>query len=125
MEQADACSPDGSEFSAELGQVPEGAEPRAWAIFLDDGNARMWGTLQPHVQKLADAEGLEITPLYDKQTVDRLRAALQELEAACNERAARLTPEAYLLAEMAPGMPEAMQRLDAARQAACKLLGPN
>ena len=39
-------------------------EPVAWAIFTDAGNARMWSTFQPHLQKLADAEGLTITPLY-------------------------------------------------------------
>jgi hypothetical protein len=39
-------------------------EPVAWAIFLPDGAARMWSKLQPHVQKLADAEGLTVTPLY-------------------------------------------------------------
>lgn len=44
--------------------------PRAWAIFVDSGNARMWATLQPHVQKLADAEGLEVTPLYDQAAID-------------------------------------------------------
>jgi hypothetical protein len=44
-------------------------------IFLDDGNARMWTTLQPHVQKLADAEGLEVTPLYDKAAIDAARMA--------------------------------------------------
>lgn len=38
--------------------------PVAWAIFTDEGNARMWSTLQPHVQRLADAEGLSVTPLY-------------------------------------------------------------
>lgn len=39
-------------------------QPVAWAIFTESGNARMWSTLQPHVQKLADAEGLTVTPLY-------------------------------------------------------------
>lgn len=39
-------------------------EPVAWAIFVDSGNARMWTTFQPHIQKLADAEGLAVTPLY-------------------------------------------------------------
>jgi hypothetical protein len=39
-------------------------EPVAWAIFTNAGNARMWSTFQPHLQKLADAEGLTITPLY-------------------------------------------------------------
>lgn len=75
MTQANATRPDGSELSAELGQVPERAKPRAWAIFLDDGSARMWGTLQPHVQKLADAEGLQVTPLYDQAALDAARMA--------------------------------------------------
>jgi hypothetical protein len=44
--------------------LDRGVRPRAWAIFVDNGNARMWSTLQPHVQKLADAEGLKVTPLY-------------------------------------------------------------
>ena len=39
-------------------------EPVAWAIFTNAGNARMWSTFQPHLQKLADDEGLTITPLY-------------------------------------------------------------
>ena len=38
--------------------------PVAWAIFVDSGNARMWSTFQPHIQKFADAEGLSVTPLY-------------------------------------------------------------
>jgi hypothetical protein len=62
--------PCGSDSSAELGLAPERAKPRAWAIFLDDGNARLWSTLQPHVQKLADAEGLEVAPLYDQAALD-------------------------------------------------------
>ena len=44
-------------------------EPVAWAIFTDAGNARMWSTFQPHLQKLADAEGLTITPLYTKDQI--------------------------------------------------------
>ena len=39
-------------------------EPVAWAIFTNAGNALMWSTFQPHLQKLADDEGLTITPLY-------------------------------------------------------------
>lgn len=51
-------------------------EPKAWAIFTPEGNARMWSTFQPHVQKLADAEGLTVTKLYDKQAlIDLLEAA--------------------------------------------------
>jgi hypothetical protein len=57
-------------------------EPRAWAIFTPEGNARMWSTFQPHVQKLADAEGLTITPLYDKQAlIDLLEEAAKECDA--------------------------------------------
>ena len=47
-------------------------EPVAWAIFTDAGNARMWSTFQPHLQKLADAEGLTITPLYTSPTAQSL-----------------------------------------------------
>ena len=62
----------------QLGQVPERVKPRAWAIFVDNGNARMWSTLQPHVQKLADAEGLEVTRLYDQAAIDAAVAAERE-----------------------------------------------
>ena len=51
-------------------ELPRGGSPRAWAIFVDGGNARMWSTFQPHVKKLADAEGLEVTPLYDQATLE-------------------------------------------------------
>ena len=56
--------------SAPQAQQPAPApvqEPVAWAIFTDAGNARMWTTFQPHIQKLADAEGLTVTPLYTAQ----------------------------------------------------------
>ena len=52
--------PEGMEYPQPLGEQ----EPVAFAIFTEAGNARMWSTLQPHVQKLADAEGLTVTPLY-------------------------------------------------------------
>lgn len=58
----------------QLGPAPERARPRAWAIFVDSGNARMWSTLQSQVQKLADAEGLEVTPLYDQAALDAAAA---------------------------------------------------
>lgn len=45
-------------------KAAQSAEPVAWAIFTDAGNARMWTTFQPHIQKLADAEDLTVTPLY-------------------------------------------------------------
>jgi len=45
------------------------AAPKAWAIFTADGNARMWSTYRPHVQKLAVAEGLKITALYAEMPV--------------------------------------------------------
>lgn len=58
-------------------------EPKAWAIFTPEGNARIWSTFQPHVQKLADAEGLTVTPLYDKQAlIDLLEEAAKECEDA-------------------------------------------
>lgn len=50
--------------AAQAPQPEPAAVPVAWAIFTPDGNARLWGTLQPHVQKAADAEGLTVTPLY-------------------------------------------------------------
>ena len=63
---------------AVAGPVEPSVRPRAWAIFADNGNARMWSTLQPHVQKLADAEGLTITPLYDQAALDAAVAAERE-----------------------------------------------
>ena len=56
----------------------QGQEPVAWAIFTDEGNARMWSTLQPHVQRLADAEGLTITPLYAEPTTQAQPVAAKE-----------------------------------------------
>ncbi len=54
-------------------------EPRTWAIFTPEGNARMWSMFQSHVQKLADAEGLTVTPLYTKQAlIDLLEEAAKE-----------------------------------------------
>jgi len=59
----------------------------------------MWSTLQPHVQKLADAEGLEVTPLYDRAAIDaavaaervqiaaRIREAWHQREASHGNRA--------------------------------------
>lgn len=75
--------------SASLGLAASAPKPRAWAIFVDSGNARMWTTLQPHVQKLADAEGLEVTPLYDRAEVDAAVAAEREKQ-ACLEKALRM-----------------------------------
>ena len=65
--------------SAVGAQLERHVRPRAWAIFVDSGNARMWTTLQPHVQKLADAEGLEVTPLYGPEALAAERARLTEL----------------------------------------------
>jgi hypothetical protein len=67
--------------------VERGVRPRAWAIFVDSGNARMWTTLQPHVQKLADAEGLTVTPLYDQPTLD---AAVVDAARSVKEHRERL-----------------------------------
>ena len=64
-----------ADSQAVAGQVERTVRPRAWAIFVDSGNARMWTTLQPHVQKLADAEGLTVTPLYDQASLDAAVAA--------------------------------------------------
>lgn len=72
----DTTTPPASEPVA--GPVQRPVRPRAWAIFVDNGNARLWSTLQPHVQKLADAEGLTITPLYDQAALDAAVAAERE-----------------------------------------------
>ncbi|WP_157673022.1 hypothetical protein [Curvibacter sp. AEP1-3] len=54
---------------------------KTWAIFTPEGNARMWSMFQSHVQKLADAEGLTVTPLYDKQAlIDSLEEAAKECD---------------------------------------------
>jgi hypothetical protein len=52
--------------------------PRAWVIFADNGNCRMWTTFQPHIQKAADAEGLTVTPLFDQAAIDAAVAAERE-----------------------------------------------
>ena len=70
---------------AGVAPVEPTVRPRAWAIFVDNGNARMWSTLQPHVQKLADAEGLEVTRLYDQAAIDAAVAAERERCAALIE----------------------------------------
>ena len=62
----------------------------------------------------ADKSGAATTP-------DAIRS-LQRLEAACDQRAALLTPEAYFAAEKAPGMREALYELDMARREACEVL---
>ena len=62
----------------------------------------------------ADKSGAATTP-------DAIRS-LQRLEAACDQRAALLTPEASLAAEKAPGMREALYELDMARREACEVL---
>ena len=70
-----ACGPANVGSMEGLGLVPEHVTPRAWAIFVDSSNARLWSTLQPHVQKLADAEGLAVTALYDHAAIDAAVAA--------------------------------------------------
>lgn len=70
--------PNAPEANAVGAPVEQPVRPRAWAIFVDNGNARMWSTLQPHVQKLADAEGLTITPLYDQAALDAAVAAVRD-----------------------------------------------
>jgi len=52
--------------------------PRAWVIFANNGNCRMWTTFQPHIQKAADAEGLTVTLLFDQTTIDAAVAAERE-----------------------------------------------
>lgn len=73
--------------AADAGPVEREVRPRAWAIFVDNGNARMWGTLQPHVQKLADAEGLDVTPLYDQAALDLKDAEIERLRTALESAA--------------------------------------
>jgi len=76
MNQSDTPAKVGS--SAGLGLAASATKPRAWAIFTEGGNARMWGTLQPHLQKLADSEGLLLTPMYDQVAIDAAVAAERE-----------------------------------------------
>ena len=52
--------------------------PRAWVIFADNNNCRMWTTFQPHIQKAADAEGLTVTLLFDQTAIDAAVAAERE-----------------------------------------------
>lgn len=60
--------------------------PAAWAIFTEDGNARMWGTLQPHLQKLADAQGLTVTPLYtEAQRAAAVAQATELFDQVCEQ----------------------------------------
>jgi hypothetical protein len=54
------------------------AGPRAWVIFADNGNCRMWTTFQPHIQATADAAGLQVTLLYDQAAIDAAVAAERE-----------------------------------------------
>ena len=64
-------------------EQPQGEqEPAAFAIFTEAGNARMWSTLQPHVRKLADAEGLTVTPLYTRPQPKR-KPLIGEAERQC------------------------------------------
>lgn len=60
--------------NAELGQP----KPRAWVIFADNGNCRMWTTFQPHIQATADAAGLQVTHLFDQTALDAAVAAERE-----------------------------------------------
>ncbi len=90
------------------GPVDGLVRPRVWAIFVDSGNVRMWSTLQPHVQKLADAEGLEVTPLYDQAAID---AAVAADRRRCERlRAEMLRVQAYI--DETPELFEALGPLD-------------
>jgi hypothetical protein len=55
------------------GPVDRPVGPRAWVIFADNGNCRMWTTFQPHIQKAAEAEGLTVTPLFDQIALEAAR----------------------------------------------------
>ena len=63
---------------SEANSVERPVGPRAWVIFADNGNCRMWTTFQPHIQKAADAEGLTVTPLFDQAAIDAAVAAERE-----------------------------------------------
>ena len=78
----------GVDFGREVGSVPEHAKPRAWAVFVDSEKVRLWSTLQPHVQSLADAQGLTVTELYDQTVLDAAVAAAREECALVCDRAA-------------------------------------
>lgn len=41
-------------------------KPVAWAIFAENGNIRMWSETSEAVEKLAEREGLTVTPLYSQ-----------------------------------------------------------
>ena len=59
-------------------------DPVAFAIFTEAGNARMWSTFQPHVQKLADAEGLTVTPLYTNPHPKREPLTNEQIDAVAD-----------------------------------------
>lgn len=41
-----------------------GLRPVAWAILSENGNIRIWSPGNEAVERLAEREGLEVTPLY-------------------------------------------------------------
>lgn len=55
----------------------------------------------------------------------RLRAALTELERACEHRASLLPRDVYVITEAVPGMRDALTALDDARREAKHALTPN
>lgn len=38
--------------------------PVAWAVFADNGNIRIWSSVNEPVRKLAEEQGMKLTPLY-------------------------------------------------------------
>lgn len=82
------------------------------------------GAQRTREYRALDIAAAEQAPVADAARGDERAAfhALQRLESACDQRAALLTPEAYLAAEKIPGMREALYELDAARKEACEVL---
>jgi hypothetical protein len=57
------CGKCGSFEAEEDDREPE-PKPVAWAVFAPNGNIRMWSSDSEPVRKLAEREGLPLTPLY-------------------------------------------------------------
>ena len=39
-------------------------KPVAWAIFAENGNIRIWSPANESIEKMAERDGLTVTPLY-------------------------------------------------------------
>ena len=53
-----------SSVVASLRQTTSVGQPVAFAVFADNGNIRIWSTNCETVRKLAEEEGVRVTPLY-------------------------------------------------------------